>query len=222
MFADIGLINTQGVLIDLDDTIYSYQDAHKTAINSCWESFNNAYRSRLNKPEFYNLYQKNRLAVTSRHANSGACRSRLLAFQAIFEQLQLQQAFNLALEYEELYWHTLITSSKIYEEALVFLERCKKHAIPVCIITDMQAQIQIKKIQHLKINHLINYLVTSEEAGVEKPDKKIFQIALKKLNKDASAVIMIGDSMEKDIQGAQNCGIRTYQIRSNHNTKTDI
>ena len=86
----------------------------------------------------------------------------------------------------------------------------------------MQAQIQIKKIQHLKINHLINYLVTSEEAGVEKPDKKIFQIALKKLNKDASAVIMIGDSMEKDIQGAQNCGIRTYQIRSNHNTKTDI
>ena len=46
----------------------------------------------------------------------------------------------------------------------------------------MQARFQIKKLEKLKLSKKIDFLVTSEEVGVEKPDLRIFSSALAKLN----------------------------------------
>ena len=45
----------------------------------------------------------------------------------------------------------------------------------------MLLSIQVEKLLKMKLGKLVNYLVTSEEVGAEKPNKKIFSIALKKL-----------------------------------------
>ena len=58
----------------------------------------------------------------------------------------------------------------------------------------------------------IGYLVTSDEAGKEKPYKDIFKLALKKLGLKASEVIMLGDNEVKDLQGAEKLGIDTYRV----------
>ena len=56
----------------------------------------------------------------------------------------------------------------------------------------------------------IDFLVTSEEVGCEKPNKLIFEKALEKINLENDQVIMIGDSELKDIKGAKNLGIRSF------------
>jgi len=50
-------------------------------------------------------------------------------------------------------------------------------------------------------------VVLSEATQALKPDKRIFEYALQLNNAKASETIMIGDSYEADIVGAQNAGI---------------
>lgn len=83
----------------------------------------------------------------------------------------------------------------------------------VCLITDLTAEIQLRKIVHLKIEKLIDLVVSSEEAGADKPHNSIFALALKKLRLSRKEVVMIGDDSRKDIKGARALGIRTVLVK---------
>ena len=59
----------------------------------------------------------------------------------------------------------------------------------------------------------IDKLVISEEVGVNKPDKKIFEYAMEYLGiSDKKLAIMVGDSLMADIKGGQNAGIDTCWV----------
>jgi putative hydrolase of the HAD superfamily len=64
----------------------------------------------------------------------------------------------------------------------------------------------------LKIDSLVDWIVSSEEAGVEKPHPYIFHLALRKMGLDQKEVLMIGDSQQKDILGSKLLNIRYYHI----------
>ncbi len=69
-------------------------------------------------------------------------------------------------------------------------------------------------VQHLKLKNsgIIKHfstITTSEEVGVKKPNPLIFNSALNKANVKASSSIMIGDTFEADILGAERVGMKT-------------
>ena len=88
----------------------------------------------------------------------------------------------------------------------------KKH--PICCVTDLTAEIQFRKLMKLNLENKIKFIVTSEEVGIEKPNKKMFEKALEKLNLKADQVIMIGDSMSKDILGGEALEIKSFLVKS--------
>jgi putative hydrolase of the HAD superfamily len=55
-------------------------------------------------------------------------------------------------------------------------------------------------------------VVTSAAAGAAKPDPAIFRRALGLLGVEANAAVHVGDSLEKDIAGARNAGIRAILV----------
>ena len=60
---------------------------------------------------------------------------------------------------------------------------------------------------------LCEYLHSKYEVGVNKPDKRIFECAIEYFEiSDKKSTIMIGDSLEADIKGAQNAGIDTCWV----------
>ena len=71
------------------------------------------------------------------------------------------------------------------------------------IITDLTSQIQFRKIIYLGIDQYIDFIVTSEEAGAEKPNEKPFKLALSKISSNPNDVWMVGDNYGKDIVGAK-------------------
>ena len=95
-----------------------------------------------------------------------------------------------------------------------FILKCNDKNIPICCLTDLTAEIQFRKVLKLKLENNIKYIVTSEEVGIEKPNKKMFQSALEKLKLNSEQVIMIGDSAEQDIFGAEDMGITSYLVKS--------
>ncbi|MBL1418935.1 MAG: HAD family hydrolase [Alphaproteobacteria bacterium] len=216
-FSKIDLHNIQAVLIDIDDTLYSYKTAHEIAIRQCYEEFSKKFSSTIDWTQevFIQTYRNHRTNVTEQLKPQGACRSRLFAFQKLFEQINLKPTYVHAQHFEELYWQQLIANMAIYKPAYIFLKQCYEKNIPVCAVTDMQASIQIKKLQKLELTKYISHLVTSEEVGAEKPAAKMYLKALEKVSVSPEHTIMIGDSLEKDIIGAQQAGITAYQVEIN-------
>ena len=80
---------------------------------------------------------------------------------------------------------------QIDKNAKKFINYCCELNIPICCVTDLTSQIQFRKIVKLKLEDKINFIVTSEEAGIEKPNKKIFDLALEKINLKYDEAIMI-------------------------------
>lgn len=206
----------KGVLIDIDDTLYAYLPAHEKALSECQAVFSKEFANCWLVGEFKKKYREKREAVTERLKPQGICRSRLFAFQALFEETAMPQAFNTALKYETLYWRVFINNMKLCAAAGKFLQTCKSKGLATCAVSDMQTHFQVQKLQALGVDHLIDYLVTSEEIGKEKPAPEIFQTALKKLNLKPNEVIMVGDNLEKDIEGAEAVGIKGFMVKA-HN-----
>jgi HAD superfamily hydrolase (TIGR01509 family) len=219
----IDLQDIKAIFIDVDDTLYSYKVAHPLALLSCYKLFREYFleSSAINIKTFEQFeatYRSARNNVTKRLLPGSSCRSRLLAFQEMFESFMLKPrmlGYKYAIEFEELYWSSLIDNIIPNVEMKNFLEFCQ-NKIPnliICAVSDMQAAYQIRKLNKMDYSNF--FLVTSEEVGVEKPDSLIFNYALQKFDLDPKEVIMIGDSYEKDIIGASRVGIRAFLININ-------
>ncbi|MEI6487890.1 MAG: YjjG family noncanonical pyrimidine nucleotidase [Bacteroidota bacterium] len=81
------------------------------------------------------------------------------------------------------------------------------------IITNGFEEVQHIKIKNSGLDKYFLNTITSEAAGFQKPDIRIFEFALRTAQSHAQKSIMIGDNMEADILGAKNAGI--HQIYFN-------
>ena len=82
------------------------------------------------------------------------------------------------------------------------------------VISDGITIKQWEKLIRLGLHHFFDEVVTSEEAGVEKPDEKIFRLALDRMGCQPTNSIMIGNKFNKDIIGAINIGMSAILVNS--------
>jgi putative hydrolase of the HAD superfamily len=59
----------------------------------------------------------------------------------------------------------------------------------------------------LGLAEFFNFILPSAEVGVEKPDRRIFRLALQRLGLKSQEVVHIGDQYEADVVGARAVGI---------------
>lgn len=75
------------------------------------------------------------------------------------------------------------------------------------IITNGFAEVQYKKINNSNIGSYFQTVTNSEMAGVKKPNPVIFNYALDLAKAKKENSIMIGDSLDADVQGALDAGL---------------
>ncbi|SFS74788.1 HAD family hydrolase [Paenibacillus sp. BC26] len=85
------------------------------------------------------------------------------------------------------------------------------------LITNGRNAVQYGKIDQLGIRDAFEFILVSEEAGVKKPDARIFQMAIDKLQVAPEECIYVGDHPINDIEGASMSGMGTIWIRGKHN-----
>ncbi len=69
------------------------------------------------------------------------------------------------------------------------------------------------RLENFGILRYINLVIASAEEGVAKPDRRIFETALKRSNCCPSEAVMIGDRIDNDIVPAKLLGMRTIWIK---------
>jgi len=79
---------------------------------------------------------------------------------------------------------------------------------------------QWEKLIRLNLHHFFDHIVTSEAAGVEKPNTRIFKLALQKMGVRAEKSVLVGNKFSEDIIGALNSGMSAILVNSKL-TKSD-
>ena len=207
----------KGILFDLDNTLYDYDYSHNIALQKVFKSINGLFGIPFD--EINNLYEIAKKEVKKNIPNTASSHNRILYFQKLLEIIK-KNPLEYALEFYEIYWETFINNMALEKDSLEILELLHSK-YKMCLITDMVAAIQYKKIKKLSLSKYFNHIVVSEEIGTEKPDKKNFFECMKKMKLRANELIMIGDDYKKDIKGAISLGIKAFWY-DRYNKKIDL
>jgi len=89
------------------------------------------------------------------------------------------------------------------------------------IITNGFSEVQFTKLKSAKLDKYFNEIITSEEAGVKKPDPLIFSFAFNRTKARAGDSLMIGDDIGVDIVGARQIGMDQVLFDPDKKSSTD-
>jgi putative hydrolase of the HAD superfamily len=109
-------------------------------------------------------------------------------------------------QFEDDYVKISPTKTNLFEGAnkvLAYLQ--KKYKLH--IISNGFKETTLTKMELSKLNPYFSQVIISEDVGVNKPNELIFKYALEKAAATKTDSIMIGDSLEADIRGAQDFGL---------------
>jgi len=102
---------------------------------------------------------------------------------------------------------SMISSLSLFDDALPVIRSIKEQGVLTGIITNAFRHIR-QSCQELGLMSYLDMVMTSREAGANKPDTLIFLAALEKLNVRAEDAIYVGDQYEADVLGARGAGIK--------------
>ena len=92
----------------------------------------------------------------------------------MLELMGLGSQVFLAVEYEQIYWRSFLSKAVLFDNLTDFLDDLRLYNIPSVIVTDLTAKIQFRKIIYFQLDKYFDNIVTSEEAGFDKPHKSPF------------------------------------------------
>ncbi|MBW5446219.1 HAD-IA family hydrolase [Cohnella sp. CFH 77786] len=134
-------------------------------------------------------------------------------FTELLEELPWKVKPSVA-ELMEYYGREYVNNAVLMDQAREVLQDLKAR-FKIGLITNGKTRIQYGKIDRLGIRELFDVILVSEEAGVKKPDSRIFEMALERLSLHAEACLYIGDHPANDIEGACKAGMQTIWMQVN-------
>jgi putative hydrolase of the HAD superfamily len=189
------------VVFDLDNTLYRYEDAHRPAFEAAAAKAQALLG--LGREAFRARYETARGAVKGRLDGTAAAHSRLHYFIDIIESAGLGAQPVIALDLEQTYWTAFLAAAELRTHALEFLEDLRLARVPAALVTDLTTQIQLRKLVYWGLDRLFAAVVTSEEAGAEKPAAAPYKRLIEKLGSTPPPIWAIGDTLDRDIAGAK-------------------
>jgi len=122
-----------------------------------------------------------------------------------FRELGIQDP-QLAQKVGEVYLNTAPKKANVFPGVIDTLEYLA-NKYKLYILTNGFAEVQVQKIRNSGLQNYFSKLFIAEMVGYQKPDRRIFEYAVKSVHARKSESLMIGDDPEADIIGAAHAGI---------------
>jgi 2-haloacid dehalogenase len=195
-------VKYKGIFFDADDTLFDYPRAERAALRACLREF----RLRVEPGIFLAAYRRHNRDVwqafergETDQATLRIERFRRLAVELDIADLPLDRV-------SAFYLEALSGQSQLIPGALPTVRALAKK-FPLALITNGIAAVQRRRFAASPLTAYFRAVVISEEAGVAKPDPRIFAPALRKLGLEAGDVLYVGDSVTSDMAAARNAGM---------------
>lgn len=196
------------ILWDLDGTLWDLNGNTTIALTELFNRFRLINFTETTLEQFLKCYPKHNERVWALYREGKIAKEELRnkRFVDLFEEVNAQ--FDLS--FVELFATEFLAICpklpNLIEGAIEILEHTT-HKYTHLILTNGFIEVQGFKMEASKIEHYFSSVVYSEEAGVRKPLRAIFDLALQRANCTAEEALMIGDDWDADILGARNAGI---------------
>lgn len=198
------------VIFDLDDTLYTDWDTcHRAGLAEVGAY--GAARLGLTVQETVRAFLSGREAAIRQLGPVGSSHNRTLFAQLALEQIGINPVPH-AENLHGAYWRGVFAAMALEPAIPHLLTELRAAGIRTAVCTNMMADIQMRKLVALGLDEAFDCFVSSEEAGVDKPDPEIFRYTLRKAGGTEAEAMMVGDTYPHDIIGAQNAGIAALWI----------
>lgn len=108
-----------------------------------------------------------------------------------------------------------------FPKTMKILIYLKNKGYKLGVISNGITKKQWEKLVRLDIHDFFEEVITSGEVGFEKPQKEIFEEALRRMECKAENSIMIGNKVEIDIMGAVHAGMLAILVNYEHDSKSE-
>ena len=191
----------ESVLFDLDNTLIDRTGAFRSF---CVELYgtNDAIRQACSEQEAVSFMVE--------LDQDGMCDRRRLFEQVI---LKWPGSFEDEEEAVGMYMSRYPALASLDPSTLRLLDDLRSRGVPVGIVTNGSSEMQWAKVRSTGLVGLVDAIVVSGDLGVHKPDPRIFECALGKIDARAEGTLFVGDNPVADILGASAVGMTSAWIR---------
>jgi putative hydrolase of the HAD superfamily len=201
------------LFFDLDHTLWDFETNSKETIHELYNTHHLADLGIVDFDGFYSTYSAHNHRLWDRYTK-GYIKQEELRWKRVYLSLLDFKVANepLAKEMSQSYLEILPNKKHLFPYTIEILEYLKQKDYKMHLITNGFESVQFKKIKNSGLQDYFIEVITSEASNSLKPQKEIFEYALKNANASVEKSIMIGDNESADIQGGINIGMDTIFV----------
>jgi len=199
------LSRLKAIIFDADDTLVDHKECERQALEFLFSRIGMPFKSEYQdvfRPLDESLWESV-VFGTNKIAKEKIPTHR---FQILFARLGIN--FTDYAKANEFFMEGLANSCALLDGAREVVAQLYNDGYKIAVATNGLVKLQKPRVMNTTIAKYVSEIVVSEEVDAPKPDPKIFQTILERLDIKPSEAIMIGDSLRKDVQGAQNAEIK--------------
>ena len=196
------------LFFDLDHTIWDFELNSKETLWDLHLKYELEAKGIHDFDVFYSQYSVHNHRLWDRYTK-GFIKQEELRWKRIYLSLLDYKIADEALSKEMSvdYLDILPNKKNLFPYTIEILDYLKNKDYKMHLITNGFESVQFKKIKNSNLADYFIEVITSEASNSLKPNKEIFDYALKACNAKLETSIMIGDNESADIQGAINVGM---------------
>jgi putative hydrolase of the HAD superfamily len=202
------------LFFDLDDTLLETHDAHQTALEASCKRAVEAHpgwtvdRMRAAFVRTYLALEAELEAGNLKFTSQAPFRIR--TWEETLRECGLSTT--LGEELAHVYLAERRKRYALYPEVATVLNELEQE-YRLVLVTNGLGELQREKVAAVRLERWFERIIVSGEVGSWKPDPAIFHRALDLAEAQPLETVMLGDSLQRDIQGAGALGIRTVWVR---------
>ncbi len=181
----------KGVIFDLDDTLYSEKEYVRSGYKAVSDYLGGDYEERL-----WRFFEAGQLAIDE-----------------LLSEIGRENEKDVVMDI----YRSHKPSLHLYDEVVELLERLRDKGIKIGIITDGRPNGQRNKLEALRVEHMVDDVIITDELGgiqFRKPCDIAFRIMLKRWRLNPAEVIYVGDNPAKDFQAPQQLGMKSVWVKN--------
>jgi putative hydrolase of the HAD superfamily len=198
------------LFFDLDHTLWDFETNSRETLKDLFHETDLPGRGIADFDEFHDVYHHHNTIFWDRFRKGFITR----------EELRWKRMWRTLVDFRipdeklaklmsERYLEILPTKKNLFEDTLDVLAYLRAKGYPMHLITNGFEKTQHAKMRHSGIDHFFTHVITSEAAGIMKPHVAIFEYALEMAGVKANDTVMVGDTLDADIEGAIRAGMDT-------------
>jgi putative hydrolase of the HAD superfamily len=206
------LDGVQALLLDVDDTIVDTEgamvEAGTVAAAALWPGDEGRHRAVAQR--YYDDPERWFPRYAAGDVSFDAMRAGRLAEVARALGLDLPEGAHH--RYEEAYAPAFRQAQRLFPDVPGLLGAADRLGVPVALLTNSAAAPTHVKLEALGLADRFDVVVTTDTLGFGKPDARVYLEACRQVGVHPRAVVCIGDSLEWDVLGAQQAGLRAVWL----------